>query len=192
MAGSSGIGRSRQSLVVTKPSLNAQIRPFLAKQWFLSTGSEILQSGATPAMGRNLQRAIWLMVMFTSSLAFAQQACEGGLRIDGTVSDPTGAMIPGATVQAASGEVATTDAAGRYVLPCVHAAAIVLTATAQGFASVTFEIQRHAGETAHFDFKLAVEDVRTQVQVNGDPPGVDGDGGAGTVTLKDEETAAAS
>jgi Carboxypeptidase regulatory-like domain/TonB dependent receptor len=135
-------------------------------------------------MGRSLQRAMLLTVMFTSSLASAQQACEGGLRIDGTVSDPTGAMIPGATIQAPSGEVATTDAAGRYVLPCVRAAAIVLTATAQGFAAATFTIQRQAGEPARFNFKLAVEDVQTQVQVNGDQPGVDSDGGAGTVTLK--------
>jgi Carboxypeptidase regulatory-like domain len=138
-------------------------------------------------MGRNLRRAIRLMVMFTSSLAFAQQACEGGLRIDGTVSDPTGAMIPGATIQTPSGEVATTDAAGRYVLPCVRPTAIVLTATAQGFAPVTFKIQGQAGKPTHFDFKLALEDVQTQVQVNGDQPGVDSDGGAGTVTLKGKE-----
>ena len=138
-------------------------------------------------MGRSLHTPILLMVMIAPSLGVGQKACEGRYRIDGTVSDPTGAMIPGASIQAGSGETATTDAAGRYVLPCVNAASAVLTVTAQGFAPLTSKVQMQTGEPAHFDFKMALEDVQTQVQVNGDEPGSDRDDRAGSVTLRDKE-----
>nr|WP_246301765.1 carboxypeptidase-like regulatory domain-containing protein [Granulicella arctica] len=52
----------------------------------------------------------------------AQQACTNGIRVEGTIADPTGAVIPGAQVCATSGETATTDTAGHYVLRCIPAA----------------------------------------------------------------------
>ena len=41
---------------------------------------------------------------------------EMGVRIEGVVTDPTGALISGAQITAADGEQTTTDAAGRFVL----------------------------------------------------------------------------
>lgn len=53
--------------------------------------------------------------------ASAQRTCTTGIRVEGTISDPTGAVIPGAHVQTASGEKTTSDTTGSYTLPCVLA-----------------------------------------------------------------------
>src|SRR5580692_13215637 len=49
---------------------------------------------------------------------WSQHQCSNGVRIEGTVTDPAGAIIPGAQVQSSDGEKTTTDAKGQYVLPC--------------------------------------------------------------------------
>ncbi|MGA2169518.1 MAG: carboxypeptidase-like regulatory domain-containing protein [Terracidiphilus sp.] len=59
-------------------------------------------------MSNNWCRMAALAGMLVPSLAFAQQSCRNGFRIEGTITDPTGAVIPGATVHASSGETATT------------------------------------------------------------------------------------
>ncbi len=53
-------------------------------------------------------------------LAVAQQPCTTGIRIDGTITDPTGAVIPGAEVQTADGEKTISDAACYFLLPFVR------------------------------------------------------------------------
>jgi len=58
----------------------------------------------------------WLLVATTlaaSLAAAAQQSCANGIRIEGTIADPSGAVVPGAQVQAMRGERMTSDAAGR-------------------------------------------------------------------------------
>jgi len=74
--------------------------------------------------------------------ASAQQACTSGIRVDGTVSDPTGAVIPGAHVRTASGEQAISDAAGHYTLSCVAASAVTVTARADGFRTASSPARR--------------------------------------------------
>jgi Carboxypeptidase regulatory-like domain/Histidine kinase len=76
-------------------------------------------------------------VTLAPSLALAQQSCTNGMQVVGTVTDPTGAVIPGAQVQAAGGEKTIADAAGQYVLPCVPATSTAITAQADGFARGT-------------------------------------------------------
>jgi Carboxypeptidase regulatory-like domain len=82
---------------------------------------------------------IWSLtvaVMLTPSFASGQRTCSDGMRIDGMITDPTGA-VSGAQVQAASGERTTSDATGRYTLPCIAGSSAVITAEAEGFASGT-------------------------------------------------------
>lgn len=115
--------------------------------------------------------------------ASAQQACTSGIRVDGTVSDPTGAVIPGAHVRTASGEQAISDAAGHYTLSCVAASAVTVTARADGFRTASSPARGGAGETVHLNFQLEMNSVQTDVQVNADTAGVDTDSGPGTATL---------
>src|ERR1700753_2716818 len=109
---------------------------------------------------------------------FAQQPCASGTRVDGTVTDPTNAVIPGAKVST-PGTAVTSDANGRYTLGCVAAGAVV-TVRANGFADGTTSTPASSAGSAHLDIHLAVAAVQTDVQVNGDS---DGDAGAETTTL---------
>jgi hypothetical protein len=62
-------------------------------------------------MHRNWTYRLILASGLVASLAHAQKSCVNVIRIDGTISYPTGAVIPGAQVRASNGETATTDSA---------------------------------------------------------------------------------
>ena len=89
------------------------------------------------------------------------------------ITDPTGAVIPGAQVEAASGEKSTSDAAGSYTLPCVQGASTVITARANGFANGAVRAHGHLGGTVRVNLQLAVASVQTDVQVNADVSGIE-------------------
>jgi hypothetical protein len=125
----------------------------------------------------------WLL----PSLVYAQQSCAGGMPIDGVVTDPTGAVIRGARVQAAGRAAAVTDASGHYVLPCVPSAATSVTADAEGFARGVAPVHAHGGDAVHVDLRLAVAPVETSVAVNANAAGVDSGDTAGTTVLGTEE-----
>jgi len=81
---------------------------------------------------------IWLFVLCATPVAFAQ-AGRGGL--NGLVTDPTGAIIPGARVTAlnrATGvaQSTVTTAAGLYAFVSVSPGTYEITATMKGFESV--------------------------------------------------------
>ncbi len=124
-----------------------------------------------------------LVVTLVPSVAPAQEACTSGIHIDGTITDPTGAVIPGAQVQAASGERATTDATGHYLLPCVSGGSAAITVRAEGFSRGTARAHARLGGTAHVSLQLAVASVQTDVQVSADADNVDSSNGAGTTVL---------
>lgn len=118
-------------------------------------------------------------VMLAPSLTFAQQQpCINGIHVEGSITDPTGAVIPGASVQAAR-TTAKSDATGHYELACVPADAVI-TAQATGFANGSARIPTHSRGTVHLNIQLAVAAVQATVQVNGNS-GIYG--GADTITL---------
>src|SRR5271170_3862589 len=85
--------------------------------------------------------AVWIIVLCASAAAFAQ-AGRGG--IYGLVSDPTGAAIPSAkvtAVNAATGVTRSTvtTAAGFYSFVSLDPATYRVTATANGFETVTHD-----------------------------------------------------
>ncbi|MDW5265135.1 MULTISPECIES: carboxypeptidase-like regulatory domain-containing protein [Acidobacteriaceae] len=85
-------------------------------------------------------RWLWITVLVVvpiASLAAAQQTCSNGVRVEGNVTDPTGAVISGALVQASGGEKATTDDSGHYLLPCVSPASAAISVRAEGFSAST-------------------------------------------------------
>lgn len=140
--------------------------------------------GDEPGMKRKLGHAVLMAVLGLAPAAdHAQQRCPNGVRVEGTVADPAGALIPGATVRGAGGEQATADGAGHYVLPCVTAGSGTLTARAEGFATATRKAGTPAGGAAHVNFQLALARVETDVQVSADANAMDPDRGPDTTSL---------
>jgi hypothetical protein len=127
------------------------------------------------------------LALILPMLGLAQQPCTTGIRIDGLITDPTGAVIPGAKVQTGNGISALTDAMGHYVLSCVPATATTITVQADGFATGTGSARTRQGGTAHVNLQLAVASVQTDVQVGADSTSMDNDGGAGTTVLGTKE-----
>ncbi|WP_255484200.1 carboxypeptidase regulatory-like domain-containing protein [Granulicella sp. 5B5] len=101
--------------------------------------------------------------------------------MEGTIADPTGAVIPGATVQVA-GITVTTDAAGHYVLACVAARAVI-SAHANGFADASVRVSPQSAGKAQVNIQLTVSAVQSDVQVNGDS-GIASDGDTTTLNTK--------
>jgi hypothetical protein len=131
---------------------------------------------------RGIRTTAWVGLMLPV-LGFGQQPCTTGIRIDGLITDPTGAVVPGAKVQARNGISALTDAMGHYALSCVPATATTLTAQADGFATGTAPARGRQGGTIHVNLQLAVAAVQSDVQVNGDS-GIDSDGATMTLNSK--------
>ena len=127
------------------------------------------------------------MGVLATTLPRAQQPCVQGMRIDGVITDPTGAVIPGAHVQASSGAAALTDASGHYMFACESGTSITITTDAPGFARAIGHAHARAGGVAHVNLKLSVASVETIVEVNANAGGVDSGDTAGSTVLGAEE-----
>jgi Carboxypeptidase regulatory-like domain len=127
--------------------------------------------------------AVLLVGVCMSHLALAQQPCATGIRIDGSITDPSGAVISGAQVQSASGQKTVTDESGRFVLGCLPATSATITARAAGFAEGTLRVRARLGETAQVNLQLTIASAQTDVQVNAGTADVDSDNSAGSITL---------
>jgi hypothetical protein len=111
----------------------------------------------------------------------AQQPCANGVRVEGAVTDPTGAVIPGASVQT-EGTTATADARGHYLLVCAKPNAVI-TVQAEGFTTGTAHTPRQMTGTAQVNIQLTVAAVQTDVQVNSDS-GTDSGGNTTNLSSK--------
>ena len=110
---------------------------------------------------------------FASSVAVAQT-------ITGLVSDNTGGILPGVTVDASSpaliegNRVAFTDGAGRYTLIDLRPGLYNLTFSLPGFSTVVVEGQElPANFTATVNAELSVGALEETVTVSGQAPLVD-------------------
>lgn len=120
-------------------------------------------------MRRTLKGVFLLLtaVCLTVSVATAQENAT----ITGTVTDPTGAVIPHASVvvhDAATGQQirSQANAAGIYLFGNLNVGKYNVTATAKGFGKTTISnISIHAGETVTEDFKLSVGTAAQTVTV---------------------------
>jgi hypothetical protein len=126
--------------------------------------------------------AVLFAGLLFSGAALAQQPCSRGMHIEGVITDPTGAVIPGAHVQAGTGATGVSDATGHYAFACVSVTLTTITADADGFARAIARAHAHAGGTAHVNLRLAVASVQTDVQVNAND-----DRTAGTTVLGTEQ-----
>ena len=100
----------------------------------------------------------FVFILGTSATAFAQKTTGD---INGTVTDSTGAVLPGVAVTAtcaATGltRTVTTDAQGAYILPDLPICVYKLTSELQGFKLVTRDVQVAVNAVSKADFKLEV------------------------------------
>jgi len=137
-------------------------------------------------MRHGIQNLIFATLLFVPATLFAQQPCVSGIRIEGVVTDPTGALVPGAQVQVAN-ETVTTDVAGHYVLSCIPTGSTTVTVQADGFAVATARVRNSTRGAARLNVQLSLAQVQTDVQVGSDSTATDADRGAGTRNLNAEE-----
>ena len=117
--------------------------------------------------------AVIACVLLGAGAARAQQ-------IGGTVSDTTGGVLPGVTVEVRSPDIieqvrtAVTDGAGQYLVVALEPGTYSVTYTLPGFTTLIREgIELTTGFTASVDVQLAVGDVQETITVTGDSPVVD-------------------
>ena len=115
-----------------------------------------------------------LLLVFLASQVTLAQVTTG--TIMGTVSDSTGAVIPGASVTVRNVETgitreATTDAAGRYRLSRLGLGRYEITAGSTGFQTgVRSGVTLTVGREAAVDFTLQVGAVAERITVTGEAP----------------------
>jgi Carboxypeptidase regulatory-like domain len=129
-------------------------------------------------MKKTFQRRVLLAVALSigvtapqtlfSPALFAQNNVSGD--ISGTVTDPTGAVIPGAKVTVTSvnsGAIVTvvTNSSGTYRASLLKPGAYKLTFTLDGFETVSFTVNASAGTVVEADAKLPVGSSSTKIEV---------------------------
>lgn len=109
-----------------------------------------------------------MFLLAAASLSHGQSMSS----LNGVVTDPTGAVIPAATVRIENATTgwtrsADSDSSGRYFIPQVPPGAYKVTGTAAGFAQVTYEkvtLEVNVPVTLNIEFQ-SVGEVSTTVSV---------------------------
>ena len=119
-----------------------------------------------------LSLALLAVLMLPGSLK-AQSIISGDLA--GTVTDPTGAAVPGAKVTVTSKltgaiKTTTTNADGSYRVPLLEPGDYTVTVTAQGFEQSSLPISITIGNVAPGDVRLTVGSASQTVEVTGTAP----------------------
>ncbi|MBI4464600.1 MAG: carboxypeptidase regulatory-like domain-containing protein, partial [Acidobacteria bacterium] len=116
---------------------------------------------------------VFALLLLSSHPAAAQIT---GAAISGVVEDPTGARIPGATMEIKNldtgiSRTTTTDAQGRFTAPSLSLGRYQVSASASGFqTSVRTGITLTVGREAVVNFALEVGAVAQRVEVTGEAP----------------------
>lgn len=112
----------------------------------------------------------WMLccILATTVAAMAQTATTS---LRGVITDPSGAVVPGATLtltDAATGTTyhTTSSSAGFYLFPVVQPAHYHITVTASGFATEDSAITLLVSQPATLNFALTVSRATVTVQVN--------------------------
>ncbi len=140
---------------------------------------------------RSLTRGI-LLSIFLLTVSFCARA-QGTADILGTVTDATGAVIPGATITLTNigtniSATATSASNGDYIFPSVQIGTYTVKVDAKGFTTFTaapFAVE--VGDRARVDAKMQVGTQATTVEVTGAAPALQTD----TATISTLNTSAA-
>ena len=122
-----------------------------------------------PATVRHVA-AVLAITFLSLAGAFAAQTGTTSATVQGTVTDPTGAVVPGATVEILNPvngyhSQATTDADGHYRIVNIPFAPYHMTISATGFASTTGDVDLRSAVTMVKDFALQVAQQTQSVTV---------------------------
>src|ERR1041385_520355 len=118
---------------------------------------------------------VWAVALLAVWATLAKAQVTTGT-INGTVTDPSGAVLPGAKIEITSDatgamRMATTDASGHYSVPQLAIGSYKVSATLEGFQTdVHPGVQVAVGGTATVDMKLQVGAVTQTVEVTGEAP----------------------
>ncbi len=120
-----------------------------------------------------MQRWVCLLVLFVG-LACTSYGQTVGASVQGTISDATGAVLPGASVSvknSGTGAIVefVSDERGRYLAPLLQPGEYEIQVSLPGFRSVSRRgIGLAVGQNAVVDVKLDVGQVSNQVEVVAD------------------------
>jgi len=146
---------------------------------------------------RTLKLFLFLLIALTSLGMGAQQ--PAGTSVHGVVTDPDGAVIPGATVTLtpAHGKAFTAQSRndGAYTVSGVTPGTYATTVTMNGFATFVRQgVRVTAGQSLALDVKMAlqVESQEIQVTAQNQQVSVDQDSNASSTTIKGKDLEALS
>ena len=138
------------------------------KHWY-----RVFQS-ILPAKTRGL--AVLCVLLFAGSFAFAQEAT-----VVGTVTDPSGSVLPNVAVTITSSDTGqvhtfTTNDAGQYVAAGLPIGHYTIKAEASGFKSASKDgVVLNVGDRDRLDFALTVGAISEKVTVEANPIAVQSD-----------------
>ena len=117
--------------------------------------------------------ALLAIVTLLSSILLAQNIVTGG--ISGTVTDPSGAVVPNAKVSLksnATGETQATNtsSSGRYNFPLLKPGSYTVSVSQSGFRSLNESVEVPLGQVATANIKLVVGNTSETVEVSGQAP----------------------
>jgi len=107
----------------------------------------------------------------SSATSFGQAISQTGGAIQGTITDPTGAVVPGATVtitdtDTASVKTITTDSAGFYSVGPLNPGPYTVSVTHSGFEGLSVKTVVRTGTATSGSFKLTLGASSETVEVN--------------------------
>jgi len=124
-------------------------------------------------------------------MALAQGGVASG-RIAGTITDPSGAVVIGATVTATDAErglsrTTQTDSSGRYEIPGLTPSVYSVSSTHSGFETIISKgVPVTVGETSLLDFHMKISGTAESVEVTAEPPVVDTERGHQAETINQQ------
>ncbi|HEX6880657.1 MAG TPA: carboxypeptidase regulatory-like domain-containing protein, partial [Terriglobales bacterium] len=134
---------------------------------------------------RNLHRAgislfALLFLTFFTVGAWTQSIVSG--EINGTVTDPSGAVVPGASVVLKSNDTgttqtATTNGTGGYRFPFLKPGSYTVSINQSGFQKVVQTVQVSVGQSTRSDLRLSVGQSSQTVEVSAQTPIIQTDNG---------------
>ena len=118
-----------------------------------------------------------LVVVIAGTVGLAQSihSANSAASISGTVTDPSGAVVPGATVTISSGhfaETVSTDATGRYSTPALAPNQYTVRVHANGFSTVERTgLAVSGGHKTEADAQLAISKLYQEITVTDEDTG---------------------
>ena len=134
----------------------------------------------TPMHGRVPHAARYSVVALTAFTCLLLPALASAQAIGGTVTDETGGVLPGVTVEARSPALieqvrsAVTDGSGQFQIVALETGTYTVTFTLPGFSTLVREgIELSTGFTANVDAQLGVGALEETVTVTEATPTID-------------------